>query len=393
MKQTKFIIFLLTLSVNLFSQIKTDTIKNDAGLAIGLKTYKHVKVLNGSDTIMDSYDSLMSIVKFKLVNVSADWNATFGDAVINNKPSFKTINGTAITGSGDIAIAGSGSSDEFAFTTTPVNASANKLRLYSLTGTQNLSTINSTGVISEIENFNGNVNTAYCKTIGNSTAVPVCYGMAANTVVGTVTARNVTTTNNFTYQKRTGYVSLSTVGGLASIRQATAQYTFGNTISSVKVGGFLNVIRFGISDAATVAGARMFVGMSSSVAAPTNVEPATFTNIIGIGHGASDANMKLFYGGSIAQSPIDLGINFPKTLGTGFELWLYNPIGDPDNIYYTVVNINSGTKATGTITRTVSSSLPLNTLLLNPMWAYRTNNTTALSVGLDLISQYIQTNY
>lgn len=225
---------------------------------------------------------------------------------------------------------------------------------------------------------------------GNATTVPGVLGFTAPTTTGfTATARNVATTNRFTRMRRLGYATAATAGTVGQWRVAFYQYTVGSNVTNE--GGFTYIIRFGISDAAAVSGARMFMGMRSS-ATPANVEPSTLTNCIGIGHGASDTTMKLFYGGSAAQTPIDLGANFPAdTRSTDiYELALFSAPNSGD-VHYEVTRVNTGDVATGTITNSGSTVLPTNTTLIAP-WGYRTNNATALAVGLDVMSAYIETD-
>ena len=227
---------------------------------------------------------------------------------------------------------------------------------------------------------------------GNSTVVPGVIGFTAPIVVGTATARNVATTNMFTRTRRLGYVSASTAGSITSQRVAVAQYTIGDGSG---LGGFTYIIRFGTSGAATVSTARQFVGLSSATGAPTNVEPSTLTNSIGIGHGAADANLKLYYGGSAAQTAIDLGANFPKnTLSIDmYELILFAPPNTNNTVGYRVLRLNTGNVAEGTLTAgTPGTQLPSSTTLLAHR-AWRTNNTQALAVGLDIASIYIESDY
>ena len=226
---------------------------------------------------------------------------------------------------------------------------------------------------------------------GNSVVVPGAMGYTAPTVVGTATARNVATTSFFSRLRRLGHVSVATAGALAESRVAAAQVTLG---AGSGLGGFTKIVRFGCSDAAAVAGARQFVGVSSSVAAATNVEPATLLNSIGVGHGAADTNLKLFYGGSAAQAPIDLGVNFPaNTLSVdAYELALFASPLLATSVGYRVTRLNTGAVASGILTAaTAGTQLPLNTTLLSYHKAWRTNNATALAVGLDIMSDYIET--
>lgn len=228
---------------------------------------------------------------------------------------------------------------------------------------------------------------------GNSTTVMNWYNILAPTFVGTATARNWATTNLLTRTRRLGYVSAAAAGSLASMYFTVSQFSLG-VPGTPPIGGFLMIARFGVSDAAAVSGARMFVGMSSAVAAPTNVEPSTLTNSVGVAQLSGSTNLQIVYGGSAAQTAIDLGANFPAaTLSTDlYELVLYaNPAAN-NTVGYKVSRLNTSYVAEGTLTAgTPGTQLPANSTALCAR-AWRCNNATALAVGLDLISIYIQTD-
>jgi hypothetical protein len=211
------------------------------------------------------------------------------------------------------------------------------------------------------------------------------YGYAALTAVPGFTARSIASTNLFTRARRVGLVSTAVAGNVTSVRGGAGQLLLGNGT----LGGFVTTIRFGCSDAATVAGARQFVGISSSLVAPTNVEPSTLLNCVGVGHGAANTNLFIYSGTAVAAAtPIDLGASFPaNTLSTDwYELILYAaPAGT--NVQYRVNRLNTGATASGTI---LAANLPNNTQVLNPLWMWRTNNATALAVGLDFGGAYYE---
>lgn len=220
---------------------------------------------------------------------------------------------------------------------------------------------------------------------GNSTTVPGVFGMAALTALGTATARNVATTNMLTRMTRLGFVSSATAGSLAGGREAAAKFTTG---AGSGLGGFYYRCRFAVSDAAAVSGARMFVGLAASTAAPINVEPSTLVNCIGVGQLTGSNNLHLIYGGASPSTPIDLGLNFPaNTLSADvYELTLFAPASG--NVYYEITRLNTGHVATGTLT----TGIPLGTVLLcHQIW--RCNNATALAVGIDVCGIYMETDY
>ena len=160
---------------------------------------------------------------------------------------------------------------------------------------------------------------------GNSTTAPGVAGLPALTwnPSGNVTARNVSTTNMFTRMKRLGIITQNPAGSICGTQIALAQSTIGG---GTGLGGFFMVVRFGFTD--TAAAARAFVGMTASVAVPTNVEPSTLVNCIGVGKRAADTSLVICYGGSAAQTPIALGANFPASTSSTdvYELILYAPL-------------------------------------------------------------------
>lgn len=231
-------------------------------------------------------------------------------------------------------------------------------------------------------------NIGFWNSIGSSTGVLTSWGLVAPTAVGTVTSRVVATTNIFTQAKRTGYVSVSTAGGLCGIRAGVSQFWRGN---GAFLGGFRFVCRFGVSDAATVSGARMFVGLSAATGAATNVEPttvATYPNVIGVGQISTSNNMQLITTSATTNSVTDLGASFPaNTLSADFyELQMYCA-QNSSQVVVTLTNLKTGLVSTTTVT----VNLPANTALLGPQ-IWRCNNATALAVAIDVASLYIDTD-
>ena len=247
------------------------------------------------------------------------------------------------------------------------------------------------GLDSALQPFLARNKVGYWCPPGNATTAPGVVGFSAATATGfTATSRSVATTNIFTRMRRLGYVSAATAGTVGQWRVNAYQYTVGSV--STGLGGFTYIKRFGISDAAAVSDARMFIGMRSS-STPSNVEPSTLNQCIGVGHNAAHTNLHIFYGGTSAQTPIDLGANFPITHGSiePYELALFSDPNSGD-VHWQVTRLSNGITASGSIVNSGAAVLPSNATLLAP-WGYRTNNGTALAVGLDVMSAYIETDY
>lgn len=104
--------------------------------------------------------------------------------------------------------------------------------------------------------------------------------------------------------------------------------------------------------------------------------------------------MFLYSGGSVAQTPINLGANFPvlTTNVDFYDLILYSPPTE-SVIYWQVDRLNTGDTASGALNGTIGTQLPLLTTLLTPINAFRTNNASAVAVGIDFVHVYFETDY
>lgn len=232
---------------------------------------------------------------------------------------------------------------------------------------------------------------------GGSATLPAVWGFPAFTAVGTATSRVAASTNLLTRMRRLGYVSAATAGSLTSLYHGITQYTTG---TGTGLGGFYFESTFAFSDAAAVAGARGFVGMQSSTAAPTNVEPSTLVNCVGIAQLSTDSTqLYIVYGGSAAQTAIALGTGFPPyngtvgiTTGVPYRFSIWSPPSANGQVNWQVERLGTNTKTVGTLTGVVGTAIPASTTMLG-VRAWRTNNATALAVGMDLSSFYIETDY
>ncbi len=211
------------------------------------------------------------------------------------------------------------------------------------------------------------------------------WGMSTATATGKATARSPANTSLLASLRRTGFVSAGTSGSLCGYRQPTAQWWRGNVAGA---GGFHYIHTFGISDASTLSTAKMFVGLSASTAAPTNVEPNTLVNSVGLGKMSTSANLCIITNDATTGfTPIDLGVNFPGTVvGDIYTLTLFAP-PNGSFIGYKVERVTTGMSVSGTLT----TDLPVNTTFLT-LQSWRTNSTILAAAGLDLISLYIETD-
>jgi hypothetical protein len=218
---------------------------------------------------------------------------------------------------------------------------------------------------------------------GNASTVPGVFGIGVMTATGTATARTVATTSFATRMARLGYVSAATAGALSGIREGNNKYSVG---AGNGIGGFFYRLRFVPSDAAAVSGERFFAGLWGTTTAPTNVEPSTLTNCLGICQLSTSSNLQIYGAGASASTPVDLGSNFPAT-GLSTDAYEFSMFAKPDGtVTWQVDRLGTAFTASGTF-----AAVPSNTTLLgHQIW--KTNNATALAVGVDICSLYIETD-
>lgn len=197
------------------------------------------------------------------------------------------------------------------------------------------------------------------------------------TIVGTAQGRNTAATNRFTRQSRIGYLGSATANNAAGV--------FGNArllypSDGAGNGGFVHYSRFGVSDPAAVADARMFAGMTTAVV-PHGVNISTLTDIIAVGCDNAQTNLRLCHNDSSgAPVVIDLGSGFPTTTSVidWYELFVLSfPNATP--VHVGVRNATTGAEFAATLTSDIPSP---STLLTSQV--IRHNGTTALSVATDV---------
>jgi hypothetical protein len=229
-----------------------------------------------------------------------------------------------------------------------------------------------------------------CVPAGAASTTWSTVGIAAPVTAGSATARLPSATNLFTRARRIGYTTSTTAGTLAYLLFGSPTWTIGD---GANTGGFHLHMRFGQADGTVQSGSRFFAGISSNTATPTNVEPNTLTQTIGIAKLASTTNYYIVYGGSTAQTAIDLGSSFSAatTSADMIDLQIYSSPMVANTVYYRVEKIGTtSTVVTGTLTAaTAGTQLPGSSTFLVPR-IWKTNNATAAVVGFDVMGVLVE---
>lgn len=302
----------------------------------------------------------------------------------------KTGGADYATGWSDPASGVGGSSDplDLIARTTVTSPAANTTRVFGrkVGGRMMPAFVGPSGVDSSLQPFFGRNAIVFNRPQGNGTAI-AAVGMTF-TAVGTATAANVTLNSLQNSMKRLEYaVTTAATTAVCGWRGAASQYGRG----TAPYGGFHYVVRFGIPPRGNAVGTRrMFVGLYSSTAVPTDVEPRTLLNMIGVGFNAADVNMQMMHNdGSGAATQVDLGASFPKpSAGTEvYDLAIFCAPGGT-TIHWQVTHLVTGATAEGSIT----TDMPAAATMLN-VYAYHSVGGTSSVIGLLHMGTYIETDF
>lgn len=226
------------------------------------------------------------------------------------------------------------------------------------------------------------------RPVGNATTVTQL-GMASATG-GTATTASVATTNVHTAMKRLDYLittaSTSAIAYWYSSALAANQFFRGTGI----LGGFHLIIRFGGATGMATATHRFYAGMSSLTTAPTDVNPSTWANIIGVGYDSTDSNWQIMHKtGTGAATKINLGSNFTRQSADRskmYELALFtSPSGN--DVGYEFTELGTENVAVGVI----SSNIPATNTLLKAMVSASVGGTSSV-IGISMAGVTIETD-
>lgn len=222
---------------------------------------------------------------------------------------------------------------------------------------------------------------AMWKPAGQSTTIQAS-GAAALTVVGTATTKNYATTSLHT--RCTGVDFLVTTAATTAV----AGYRATTNVYRV-TDGFHMFFRVSPATGGTVATGRFFAGMSTSTAAPTDVNPSTLTQICGVGYAkGTDTNWQIYFGGT-ATAKVDTGMAVPAADRTGpFTVIVFAP---PGGAYIGVRIVDEATGVSFESTTTTSTNMMAAETAAGPRGYHSVGGTSSV-VGVTLFSGYVESD-
>lgn len=197
-------------------------------------------------------------------------------------------------------------------------------------------------------------------------------------VTGTATAATWATTNVHTRTHRVDYlVTAAATTAVAGVRSSNPGAVYTRNLAA-GYGGFRVTLIAGPATGVATATHRFFAGLANSTAAPTDVQPSSLVNMVGIGWDAADTNCQIMYNdGSGVASKIDTGWAVPTTDRAVMYRIEISCAADAAGITYLATNMVTGLTVSGTLT----TDIPSGTTALAPR-AYASVGGTSSVVGL-----------
>lgn len=200
---------------------------------------------------------------------------------------------------------------------------------------------------------------------------------------GTYSTALPTVTNIYTAMKRARWANIvTTANQVLGQRNTEAMFFRGNAPGQ---GGFFFYTRCGMD--AWTNGGRFFAGMHTATTV-VSADPSALANTCGFAVDAGDAGAISFLTRD-ASAATKASTGFSMANNTGFDLFMFCAPNSSE-IHWRIVNLLTGTEASGTATAT----LPVNTTMLTAgVLASNAALTPVTSINLGVNRIYVETDY
>ncbi len=203
----------------------------------------------------------------------------------------------------------------------------------------------------------------------------------AYTNVATTITQPVIASTSVKTKVRSVTLATSASTGQITSHRSTMQEALGAT-------GYFFSQRFYLQTMQT--GNRGFFGLWGNALVATNINPLTDITVakVGLAFALNTGNWQLVCSTTTAVTSVDLGSTMPLNTTDVMELVLFNAVGSPTYIGYTVNNLSTGATVSGTL----STNVPISTVPL-AINNWMTNNATAAIVSFGLNKWYLETDF
>jgi hypothetical protein len=199
---------------------------------------------------------------------------------------------------------------------------------------------------------------------------------------GTATAYTVANTNRITAIPAVeALVTTASTSAVAGLRINTLPFRLG------QIGGagglyMRTLVRNATGGATTTT--RGFFGLRGASTAPTDVNPSTLTNIVGLGWDSGDSSLSIMSNdGTGTATKVPLGSDFPRPTADRSQAWDFTILSDGlGNVYWAVESLANGAMASGVI----NTDLPAaNTLITYNSYISVGGTSSVIGVGLAML--------
>ncbi|MGL6289319.1 MAG: hypothetical protein ACRC2H_01365 [Silanimonas sp.] len=182
----------------------------------------------------------------------------------------------------------------------------------------------------------------------------------AVTNTGTATAASVAATNSHTRAGRLDLLVTTAAATAVAGARTTARFLRG---ASAGVGGFWARWAFGPATGVSLASRRAFWGIRALTGAPTDVDPNTLVDCVGIGYSSAETdNVHLFHNDATgAPTKINLGANFPKPAAdrvNWYDFWVFS-LPNGGGLIWEAYNYTNNAVAGGVLTADIPAQATL----------------------------------
>lgn len=222
---------------------------------------------------------------------------------------------------------------------------------------------------------------------GGVTNLPVSF-------TGSAAAGTIAVTNMHNLLARGESTAVAATNAVVGLRSNGNFLRVGN--DSNAPGGFLTRILWAPATGVSNGSHRALAGMIPT-AVPTDVQPSSLLNIVGMGYDAADTNIQMMHNdGAGTATKIDLGASFPKPTADRtevYELQLFSPNEATQSVGYRVIRHGTtGKTIAAEASGTITTDLPAVTTLLG-LRAYCSVGGVSSVVGISVFGFMAATAY
>lgn len=219
---------------------------------------------------------------------------------------------------------------------------------------------------------------------GSTTATALAFALAS---AGTATAATNDVSTKYNSFGRIDY--LVTTASTSAVAYIRSNNFCARGVSGYGSSGFNVRMRGGPATGVATSTHRFWMGLKPA-ANPTDVNPSTLVNMVGIGYDAADTQLQIMVNdGSGTATKVALGASFPKPTSDRsvlYQLDLSCAVAG-SSIAYTVTELVSGATTSGTL----SSDLPVATTMLAPH-IYASVGGTSSVIGIAAKDVFMETS-